>query len=439
MFELILHPFAVAISWVWVGIHKGLVALGMSDGSGVAWVLSIILVTIVVRTLIIPLYLKQIHSSRGMQALQPEIKKLQAKYKGKTDPASRQRMIEEQQALYKKHGASPFSSCLPLLVQMPVLFAIYQVFVNVKYIADGSYTYRGEPATHLGPIDKTLAAEIDHSTVAGVHLSTTLGTAGTASAMAVFIVLILTMVVLQFWSMRMMLVRNMPPQDDPNNPMVRSQKMMMYMMPAMFIMTGLVFQMGVLIYMVTGTVWALLQQIWVLKAMPTPGSPAYVELLEKRQAGYQSWAREYFTDYEGQRALAGSDETAISALNAETLREVKMRGKKAGIATDFPSSMSDGEVLTIYRNLATQTWTTLPDELWMRGIHRQAEASAERREQAQTREQPKRTTKAQRKAATAQEGRAAAAAQESSISAEELEHRRQERRKAERERRKKNR
>ena len=221
--------------------------------------------------------------------------------------------------------------------------------------------------------------------------------------------------------------------------MASTQKMMMYMMPAMFIMTGLVFQMGVLIYMVTGTVWALLQQIWVLKAMPTPGSPAYVELLEKRQAGYQSWAREFFTDYEGQRALAGSDEAAVRALTADTLREVKARGKKAGIVTDFPSSMSDGEVLTIYRNLATQTWTTLPDELWMRGIHRQAEASAERREQAQTREQPKRTTKAQRKAAAAQESRAAAAAQESSLSAEELERRRQERRKAERERRKKNR
>lgn len=438
MFELILHPFAVAISWVWVGIHKGLVILGMTDGSGLAWVLSIILVTIVVRTLIIPLYLKQIHSSRGMQALQPEIKKLQAKYKGKTDPASRQRMIEEQQALYKKHGASPFSSCLPLLVQMPILFAIYRVFYNVKYITDGTYTYRGEPATHLGPIDKTLATEIDHSTVAGVHLSATLGTAGNISAIAVFVVLILAMVVLQFWSMRMMLVRNMPPQDDPNNPMVRSQKMMMYMMPAMFIMTGLVFQMGVLIYMVTGTVWALLQQIWVLKAMPTPGSPAYVELLEKRQESYQSWAREFFTDYEGKRALAGSDEDAIAQLNSETLTDVKARGKKSGIVTNFPTQMSDGEVLTIYRHLAIQTWTTLPDELWMKGIHRQAEVSAERREQAQLREQPRRRTKAQRLAQNA-DSRAEAAAQESTLSSEELERRRQERRKAERERRKKNR
>lgn len=436
--EIILFPFAVAISWVWVAIHKALVFLGMPDGSGVAWVISIILVTIAVRVLIIPLYLKQIRSSRGVSALQPEIKRLQAKYKNKTDAVSRQKMMEEQQALYKKHGTSPFASCLPILVQMPILFAMYRVFIDVKLIADGQYTYRGEKADSLGPIDQVLATEIDGSTVAGVNLSTTLSTAPNTAAIVTFIVLIAVMVALQFWSMRLMMVRNMAAVDDPNNPMVRSQKVMLYVMPAMFIMTGFIFQMGVLVYMVTGTVWALLQQIWVLRVMPTPGSPAYADLLEKRQTGYQAWGRDFFQDYESQRALVGSDEDAIAKLNSETLSEARVQAKKFRIDSNFPETMSDGEILTIYRNLAMNEWTTLPDELWMRGIHRQAEKSVERREQAERREEAQRRQRSRRK----MEGdspRASAAATDDAYSAEELERRRQARRKAERDRRKKNR
>ena len=103
MFDAILHPFAWAISYVWVWIHDLLVLLGMSSGSGMAWVLSIVLLTILVRIAIIPLFLKQIRSSRAMQAIQPEMRKIQEKYKGKKDQVSRQKMMEETQALQRKH------------------------------------------------------------------------------------------------------------------------------------------------------------------------------------------------------------------------------------------------------------------------------------------------------------------------------------------------
>lgn len=433
MFDLILHPFAVAITWVWVMIHRGLVAIGMAGGSGVAWVISIILVTIVVRILIVPLFLKQIKSSRGMQAIQPEMKKIQAKYKGKTDAISRQKMAEETQALYKKHGTSPFASCLPVLVQMPILFGMYQAFIAVKLIADGVYTYRGEAAESLGPIDQTLAKEIDGSTVMGVQLSNTISSTSDIVGIITFVVLIATMVTLQFLSMRMMLVRNMPPVDDPNNPMVRSQKLMMYMMPAMFIATGFVFQMGLLVYMVTGTVWALAQQLWTLHYMPTPGSPAYIDLVAKRQQRYQSWAKDFFTTYDIERAQVSTDPEALAALNARTRAAVTAKAKSSKIASDFPAELSDGEVLTIYRNLAHQEWTTLPDEMWMRGVKRQTEKSVERRaQQRERREQPRRQSKAQRKAAAD----AATGAQETTspagLSPEELERRRQARRKARR-------
>ena len=103
MFDAILHPFAWAISYLWVWIHDLLVLLGFSSGSGVAWVLSIVLLTVLVRIAIIPLFLKQIRSSRSMQAIQPEMRKIQEKYKGKKDQVSRQKMMEETQALQRKH------------------------------------------------------------------------------------------------------------------------------------------------------------------------------------------------------------------------------------------------------------------------------------------------------------------------------------------------
>jgi len=129
--DTLLWPLKVAVAWVMVTIHKALVLIGFPDGPGIAWVLSIIGLTIVVRLLIMPLFVKQIRASRGMQLLQPELQALQAKYKGKKDPESRQRMNEEMMALYRKHGTNPLASCLPILVQMPVFFALFRVLASL--------------------------------------------------------------------------------------------------------------------------------------------------------------------------------------------------------------------------------------------------------------------------------------------------------------------
>ena len=67
-----------------------------------------------------------------MRQLQPELKKLQDKYKGRTDPLSRQAMAQEQMALYKKHGTNPFSACLPLLIQVPFFFALFTVLSGIR-------------------------------------------------------------------------------------------------------------------------------------------------------------------------------------------------------------------------------------------------------------------------------------------------------------------
>lgn len=444
MFDKILHPFAVAVAWVWVKIHDFLVLLGFSSGSGAAWVISIVLLTIIVRILILPLFLKQIKSSRAMQAIQPEIKALQEKYKGKTDQTSRLKQSEESQALYKKYGVSPFASCLPVLVQLPILFAMYRAIYAVKDLAAGTYTYADIETDHLGPITQELAASINGSTVFGVPLSHTITSGDGVGAIVVFVILIAVMVVLQFFSMRISMVRNMPAMD-PGNPLVQSQKSMLYVMPLMYVFSGGFFQMGVIIYMLTAALWAIAQTYWTIKVMPTPGSPAYTELLTHRHDKYVEWAKPFFASYDEARSAlpSAADDAGVVALNEKTFAEAAVLAKKQKVATDFPETMSAGEKVSILRNLAGQEWTTLPDEVWMRTVRVAAEKAEERRSQQVKREQNKRLSREERLAKSqrrrAEESRtdSASGAEASGLSPEEIERRRQERRKARREQNKK--
>ena len=439
MFDTILHPFAWALAWLWVWIHDFLVLVGMSSGSGMAWVLSIVLLTILVRIAIIPLFLKQIRSSRAMQAIQPEMRKIQEKYKGKKDQVSRQKMMEETQALQRKHKVSPFASCLPMLVQMPVLFGMYRAIIAVSSISVGTYIYRGEPTDHLGPLTASVSEEIVNSTVFGVRLSHTLRDSfDQPGVVTVFVAAIVLMVALQFFSMRLSFSRNMPDMGD--NPMAQSQRSMMYVMPLMFIFSGAFFQMGVVIYTVTASFWALGQSLWTIKVMPTPGSPAYAELLSSRESAYQEWAKPFFQNYDRERAALGTPGTdpRVSELNERTLAEVRAKAKKQRVASDFPASMTPGEIITVYRNLASQKWTTLPDEQWMRSLTHaveqrvaKQEASAQRSE-LQKKQRERRANERQATKASSQKTNGNQDGANGALSAEEIERRRVERRKARR-------
>ncbi|MFT0761968.1 membrane protein insertase YidC [Actinomyces sp. F1_1611] len=442
-----LHWIIVAFAWIWVKIHDVVVALGLGFGGGAGWIISIVILTLLVRAAIIPLYLKQIKSQRGMQAIQPEIQKLQAKYKGKTDQASRQRQSEELMALYKKNGTSPYSSCLPLLVQMPVLFALYRVIFAVQQLNAGTYVY-----DNLGPLTKEVAAEIANSKFLGIGLFESLNSTPGALKI-VFVVLIGLMVLFQFLTMRMSMTKNMPPAQDPNNPMVRSQKTMMYMMPAMFIFMGFIFQMALLIYMITTTIFSWVQQVWVIKALPTPGSPAYDELIAKREKKYQQWGQPYFEGYDREleqlTQSAGTDSEAASDLAVKTLAEAKKRAKGEKVDVDFPEEWSTEEQLSVLRGLAFDDWKALPDETWLRELKKTKASAAD----AKTRKQPKKLSREQRirraqlEAADADaqakyEERQARKEQQKAAKAgttltpEEVERRRQERRAAERKQRK---
>ncbi|WP_241157596.1 membrane protein insertase YidC [Schaalia sp. ZJ1691] len=449
LMEKIIHPFAVAIAWVWMKIHDFLTLIGLSEGPGAAWVVSIVLLTIIVRVLILPLFLRQIRSSRSMQAVQPEMQRIQAKYKGKKDPASRQKMAEETQALYKKHKVSPFASCLPLLVQMPVLFGMYRAIYAVKDLSTGTYQFAGQKADSLGPINKSVAGEIDESTVFGVRLSHTITSGDGPVAVVIFVVFIIFMVVMQFLSMRMTMTRNMPTSTAENNPMMQSQKSMLYVMPLMYIFSGGFFQMGVLVYMATASLWAFGQSLWTIKVMPTPGSPAYAELVERRQRAYQEWAKPFFAEYDELRSALPNNTTdeRVIALNEKTLQEVQAKAKGQKIASDFPETMSAGDKVSVYRNLSSQTWTTLPDEMWMRGVREATTKSAEKRAQQARREQSRKLSREERlrqserqreadKRENERQARARQSGVHNGLTPEEIEQRRQERRRARRQKNK---
>lgn len=131
---IVLWPLKWAVELVLVGWHSLFTLLGMAPAAGLTWVLSIVGLVIVVRAALIPLFVRQIKSQRKMMEIAPELRKVQEKYRGKKDQLSREAMSRETMALYKKHGTTPVASCLPLLVQMPIFFALFSVLNDVQKV-----------------------------------------------------------------------------------------------------------------------------------------------------------------------------------------------------------------------------------------------------------------------------------------------------------------
>ncbi|BCW73436.1 membrane protein insertase YidC [Arthrobacter sp. NicSoilB8] len=278
IFGTILAPFKWLVSAIMVGFHDGLSAIGMPAASGWTWTFAIIGLVLVIRAALIPVFVKQIKAQRGMQLLQPDLKKLQDKYKGKTDQLSRQAMAQEQMALYKKHGTNPFSACLPMLIQMPFFFALFQVLSGITAAATSGQG--------IGAMSHEQVVQFDQSTIFGAPLSASLLHGGGGNQTAVWIlsiVMILAMTASQFITQKQIMAKNMS-EEALASPFMRQQKMMLYILPVVFGVGGINFPIGVLIYWTTTNLWTMGQQFFVIRRMPTPGSPAAKALAERRAA-----------------------------------------------------------------------------------------------------------------------------------------------------------
>src|ERR1043165_6234025 len=120
-------------------IHSGL-SLVLPAGSGLTWVLTIIVLVVLMRLILVPLFIKQMHSMRKMSALNPQLQELRKKYKG-----DRQTLNEETMRLYRENGVNPLGGCLPLVAQMPMFFALFSV---LRGIADW---HTGDPSPYGMP------------------------------------------------------------------------------------------------------------------------------------------------------------------------------------------------------------------------------------------------------------------------------------------------
>lgn len=271
-FYTILRPLEIALTYVIKFFHDILTAIGVIGGQGVAWVISVMLLVVLVRLLILPLFIKQMVSMRNMQAMQPQLQKIQRKYKGKNDQASREAMSRETMKLYQENHANPAGSCLPALLQSPVFMAMFYTLSAVTYIANGQ---RGP----LGAFNKEVSTEFANAKVFNITLASMFNSEDTGGkiTIGIFVALMcLTMFYSQWHNVR----RNMPRTSMQGNS-YRTQMAMSFIFPIMYIFSGITFPFAVLVYWLTNNMWTLGQTFWQVYNMPTPDSPA-AEAKEKR-------------------------------------------------------------------------------------------------------------------------------------------------------------
>jgi YidC/Oxa1 family membrane protein insertase len=253
----LIASIATPVATVLRAIHA-LFSTFLAPSSGPAWGLSIVFLTICVRLLLFPLFVKQIKSQRRMQELAPKIKELQARHKG-----DRETLNTELMKLYKDHNANPISGCLPLILQLPVFFALFSVIREFKPGAHAKYGLSADDL-HEGGRASIFGAPIS----AAFNSSTTLvhqlgGSLSTVRVIA--LVMIVLMGGTTFWTQRQMMARAGAAVDKQQQ---QIQKFMLYVLPLSFAVFGYQFPIGVLLYWLTTNVWSMGQQHYVIKRMP---------------------------------------------------------------------------------------------------------------------------------------------------------------------------
>jgi YidC/Oxa1 family membrane protein insertase len=245
-------------------IHRALSTF-LIPASGPAWALSIVFLTITVRLLLFPLFVKQIKSQRRMQELAPKIKELQKLHKG-----DRETLNTEMMKLYKENNANPISGCLPLLLQLPVFFALFTVIREFKTGADARYGLTAQELSE-GAAAKVFGAPISAAFNTSSDVLADLD-ASQGVVRVVAAIMVVLMGLSTFYTQRQMIARS--GTTDPQQVMV--QKLLLYVLPLSFAISGAIFPIGVLLYWLTTNLWSMGQQAWVIKRMPpvnlTPGA-----------------------------------------------------------------------------------------------------------------------------------------------------------------------
>jgi YidC/Oxa1 family membrane protein insertase len=259
----ILNPLNDLVAWVIMRLHSVLGAI-FGESSGWAWGLSIVILVMLIRLCLVPLFVKQVHAQRKMAKHQPQLMELRKKYKN-----DKQRLNEETMKFYKENGVNPLAGCLPMIPQMIVFFSLFSV---LRFIADWK---PGAPLKY--GFTEPVVVSAKATTIFGVHLDDKLLFAHPAPSLHVAIVIALTVVVsatTTFMTVRQSAKRGlMQTNIDPDNPMAQSQKFMQYIVP-FFSLTGLYWQYGLVLYWVTTNLWTLGQQYFMFRNWTTEDAAA---------------------------------------------------------------------------------------------------------------------------------------------------------------------
>jgi YidC/Oxa1 family membrane protein insertase len=228
---------------------------------------------LVVRAALIPIFVKQIKSQRKMLEVAPQLKKIQDKYKGKKDQFSREAMSRETMELYKKTGTNPLSSCLPLLLQMPIFFSLFSVLSNAQHV-----NANGTRVPGVGLLNPRLSESFGTSSlfdIAPLHLA--ISTAkGNGAVIVIAIIMIILMTSSQFITQLQIMSKNQSAEMKAS-PMFKQQRILLYLLPLVFAFSGYTFPLGVMFYWLVSNLWTMGQQFLVIRNMPTPGSEAALQ------------------------------------------------------------------------------------------------------------------------------------------------------------------
>ena len=264
--SFIMAPLYWITSLLLSGFHS-LFGAVLGPSSGWAWVLSIVGLTVVIRAALIPLFVKQIKSSRNMQLLQPKVKELQKKY-----GHDRERLAQETMSLYKETGTNPFASCLPILLQMPIFLALFRLIDNAS------------KGTAKGVLTPEQVNQLQHAKIFGAEISASFTKAGgNLHVQILAAVLVVAMTATTFLTQRQLMSKNMP-ADALSGPYAQQQKMLLYVLPLVFAVGGIAFPIGVLLYWTTSNLWTMGQQFYVIRNNPAPGTPAARAKAERDKA-----------------------------------------------------------------------------------------------------------------------------------------------------------
>jgi YidC/Oxa1 family membrane protein insertase len=262
----ILNPLFEAVAWVISRIHDAL-AVPFGAASGWSWGLSIVLLVMLMRLIMVPLFVKQVRSQRKMQSHMPALQEIRKKYKN-----DKTRLNEETMKFYKENGINPLGGCLPLVAQLPVFWSLFNV---LKAIADWVPGKTPQYGLSVATVTSARTAHVFGVLLSDKFLWATTGESWTVRAVILASVAIsatTTFLTMRQSAKRGMMNQQMPDPDQPGAAMAQSMsKNMMYIAP-FFALTGLYWQYGLVIYWVTTNVWTLGQQHILFRNLPIVGS-----------------------------------------------------------------------------------------------------------------------------------------------------------------------